>query len=106
MSASVGVDDPIPSRTAFYRPQPNPAPGRTELRYALARAGIVDLAIFDLAGRRVRTVVHGFRSPGPAAVVWDGRDDAGARVPDGLYFARFAATGSGLPRVQKVTLSR
>ena len=105
-AASVAVPDLLPSHTTFYRPQPNPAPGYTDLRYSLARSGIVDLAIFDIAGRRVRSLVHGYRPAGSATVRWDGRSDAGARAANGLYFARFGATGAGLPRVWKFTLSR
>jgi flagellar hook assembly protein FlgD len=65
----------------------------------------VDLAIYDLTGRRVRTVLHGIRAAGPGSVTWDGRDEAGLRLANGLYFARLAAPGA-LPRVQKITLTR
>ena len=44
----------------------------------------MNLAIFDIAGRRVRLLVAGARSePGEHSVSWDGRDDTGARVGEG-----------------------
>jgi flagellar hook assembly protein FlgD len=53
------------------------------------------LAIFDVAGRRVRTLVHARQTPGDHAVVWDGRDEAGREVGTGIYMYRLtAADGS------------
>lgn len=103
---NVGVGEPVVTRTELARPFPNPAPGRTELRYTLARSGWVDLAIVDLQGRRVRTLLHAERPAGAASVRWDGRDASGVKVANGLYFARLAAPGERTPRVEKITLSR
>jgi flagellar hook assembly protein FlgD len=76
------------------------------LHYTLARPGAVDLAIVDLQGRRVRTLVHSERPAGASSVKWDGRDAFGVNVANGLYFARLVAPGERAPRVQKITLAR
>jgi len=71
----------------------HPAPGAVALRFRLPAAGRTTLAIHDPSGRRVRTLVAGELAAGEHARSWDGRDDAGRRVPAGLYFARLASPG-------------
>jgi len=74
---------------AFLAPGvPNPSSGALRLRFGLASPGLADLAIFDAAGRRVRTVAHGGYGPGVHSVAWDGRDASGGRAAPGLYFVR------------------
>lgn len=67
--------------------RPSPFGIATTLGYALPRDGAVRLAIFDLQGRRVATLVDGVRSAGQHIAVWQGRSDAGAVVPAGVYMA-------------------
>ncbi len=72
----------------FAPPFPNPFNPSTTLRFELDRGGPVDLAIFDSAGRHLRTLVNGHRESGTHIVQWDGRDETGAMVSAGIYFAR------------------
>ena len=102
---NAAVSELIRDRAELARPSPNPTHWHTELRFSIVKAGRVDLAIYDLTGRRVRTLLHGIRASGPGSATWDGRDEAGARLANGLYFARLAAPGA-LPCVQKITLAR
>jgi flagellar hook assembly protein FlgD len=74
---------------------PNPFNPRTELRFVTTMPGAVSLALFDARGRCVRTLLAGAGLPaGPHAVLWDGADARGARVPSGVYFARIVAAGA------------
>ena len=82
---------PEPLRTMLFQTYPNPARGSTAIRFSIASAGPVELAVFDVNGRRVRTLADRYALPGPYAVVWDERDDLGARVPSGVYFYRLNA---------------
>jgi hypothetical protein len=61
--------------------------GRATLRYALHRAGDVRLDVFDVAGRRVTTLVSGARGIGEHEVAWGGETRAGL-ARRGVYFAR------------------
>jgi len=61
------------------------------LGFSLAAGGEVDLTVYSVDGRRVRTLVRGIREPGEYETVWDGRDDGGRAVRAGVYFARLAA---------------
>ncbi len=68
---------------------PNPLTAAGEIAFSLPAGGPVWASVFDAAGRRVRTFYDGASlAAGPHHVVWDRRDDRGARVGDGLYFIR------------------
>ena len=72
---------------------PNPFHFTATLRYFLPTRGPVQLAVFDVRGRRVRLLVNESLPAGEHAAVWDGRDDAGKSVPSGVYFYRLEADG-------------
>jgi hypothetical protein len=82
------------SAFAAFRPStPNPFGSRTTVRFDMRRTGKVSLAVYDITGRRVATLVDRELTAGPQAVQWDGRDPAGARLPSGLYLAELAMGG-------------
>ncbi len=72
---------------------PNPLRGAGTLRFGLARAGRVNVALYDTQGRRVRTLLAGERPAGEHALRLDARDDAGRALAPGLYLARMDAAG-------------
>jgi hypothetical protein len=82
-----------PDRTLLLAPRPNPVRDteRSLLDFSLAERGMVELAIYGVDGRRVRTVVRGEREAGVYHEGWDGRDDGGHRVGSGVYYVRLAA---------------
>lgn len=67
---------------------PNPFRASTEVDFALTREGQARLAVFDLGGRRVRSLVQGTQSPGLYHVHWDGTSDDGQHLAAGVYFFR------------------
>jgi flagellar hook assembly protein FlgD len=91
----VGVEDAV-TVDFLATPSPNPFQGTTSVRFGLAHAARVRLELFDLAGRRVRTLIDGDLEAGAHATTWDGRDDHGASVRAGVYFVRFVAPGKSL----------
>ncbi len=64
---------------------PNPCNPGTMIRYQLPAPGRIRLDLYDLSGRRVRTLVDGPRPAGEQAVLWAGDDDAGRPVASGIY---------------------
>jgi hypothetical protein len=77
-----------PFRFAAERPRPNPSDGETEIRFTLDRSSNIGVAVYNVAGRTIRSIaVSGTLGPGPHGVRWDGRDRNGHAVPAGLYFA-------------------
>jgi hypothetical protein len=67
---------------------PNPFNPATQIPYALPRAGMVHLTIYNLLGQEARALVNGLQNEGDYAVDWDGRDNTGSLVASGLYFYR------------------
>jgi flagellar hook assembly protein FlgD len=88
-----------PAAIAFgLRAHPNPARGAATIAFDLPRAGDVELALYDLAGRRVRTLARGALPGGRHQVAWDGRDDRGRNVAPGVYLCRIEALGASEAR--------
>lgn len=91
----VAVDDRTPLAAALFQNYPNPIHTSTTVPFRVGGGdkdgapSPVRLEIFDVAGRRVATLVDGVRAPGDHHAVWDGRDHAGRAVASGVYFARF-----------------
>lgn len=99
---SVSDHDPVTARLSFapgpaQTPEvplivrPNPFTTTTRLACAAKTDRPVDAALFDVTGRRVRTLQLHRPSGGLHEVVWDGRDDRGRSVPSGVYILRVAA---------------
>jgi hypothetical protein len=81
-------DTALPVVTALHPNHPNPFNPSTTLSFSLERAGRVQLGIYDVRGRLVRSLVDGPMARGEHALVWHGRNDAGQTVSSGTYFAR------------------
>jgi hypothetical protein len=92
-AGTTAADDPRPRATVLLAPSPNPLNSSSLLRFALANGGETSLDIFDMAGRRVATLVHADLVPGNYSVRWDGRASGGEPLGAGLYFARLTAPG-------------
>jgi len=67
---------------------PNPFNPSTTIEFALPRSGEVRIDIFNILGRRMRTLVDRVMAPGRHLTTWDGRDDSGEEVASGVYFYR------------------
>ena len=72
---------------------PNPFNPATTIRYEVIRPSVlVSLAIYDIAGQRVRQLVRAQRrSAGPHEAIWDGRDDEDKLVANGVYMYQLRA---------------
>ncbi len=68
---------------------PNPFRTETEIGFVLKAGGRVLVRIYDVSGRRVRTLLEGIRAPNERhRLTWDGKNDAGEPVANGLYFCQ------------------
>jgi len=70
----------------LYPARPSPFHARATLRFTLAQTGRATLELFDVSGRKVRTLLDGPRAAGEQTIVWDGTDDGGRRLGAGLYW--------------------
>ena|GEM_PF-2657563 len=71
--------------------KPNPFMKQTQLDYALPNQASVEIVIYDVAGRKVKTLISEIHSSGYYSTTWNGVDDKGRRIPSGVYFIRFEA---------------
>jgi len=93
-----GVAEPplptLPQSFQFLAPWPNPTHGASEIRFLLPAACTVDVALYNVAGRKVRSLASGeLTTPGEHTIRWDGRDSSGALVGSGVYFVKVRAGG-------------
>jgi hypothetical protein len=70
---------------------PNPFNPTTTIEYSIPTAGHTTLAIYNLAGQKVRTLVNNVQSPSFYKVVWDGKNDNGMTVATGTYFYKLVS---------------
>ena len=92
----------LASAPPLLRVTPNPLRAAARIRFDLPSAGTAALDVYDVAGRKVRSLTRGSRAQGPHAVDWDGTDDRGARLAAGIYFVRLES--GSLSRKAKVVL--
>ena len=83
----------VPADFALYPNRPNPFNPETAIRFDLPHSSVVRLRIFAVPGQQVRTLVAGELPAGMHQVVWDGRDDRGAKMGTGVYLCRLQASG-------------
>ena len=92
----VGDDRRTGRQTMFAFAGPNPMHDQTSFKLAPARSGHVSVAIFDLAGHKVRTLLDGTMQAGEVReLAWNGRDDSGRNTATGMYFVRLTSADGG-----------
>ena len=77
---------------------PNPFSERTTIFYTLPATGFVELAIYDVNGRRIATPLRRFAGAGMSSVVWDPRHTDHGALESGVYFARLEFMGRIIAR--------
>jgi hypothetical protein len=86
----------IPDRLQLESNYPNPFNSSTKISYSLPDNDQVSLAIYNILGQRVRTLVDENQVRGRYQVFWDGRDDFGNEIASGLYMYRLTTSGESI----------
>lgn len=81
----------MPSELALFQNFPNPFNPETAILYELPQTSQVEVAIFNLLGERIRTLVNERQAAGQHRLHWDGRNEFGRQVPSGVYLYRLRA---------------
>lgn len=92
----ISVDDPLdqvtaPQRLMLHQNYPNPFNPQTTIRFDVPQATLVSLAIYNVQGALVRTLVGGRVEAGYHQAIWDGTNDSGQAMKSGVYFYRLDA---------------
>lgn len=106
-----------PGEMELFQNYPNPFNSSTYFGFRIPRRGgpdsstslstgfgFVNVEMFDIAGRKIATLVEGEFPPGEYQIQWDGRDEKGREVTSGIYFAVLRSNGVQLSR--KMVLAR
>ena len=75
----------FPKAYTLYQNYPNPFNPETTLRYDLPEDGLVNITIYDMVGRHVKTLVNGSQKAGYKTIQWNGTNDKNHQVSAGLY---------------------
>ena len=102
--ASVDGADALPSRVSLALTSANPMRGLVQLEYRLPSAGMAEIDVYGVDGRRVRSLVRGDATAGTHRTVWDGRDERGQVAGSGVYFVRLVTPGG--EDVRRVVIGR
>jgi len=106
IASTSGVND-LPSSTKVnLQAAPNPFNPATRISFDLPEAGEIALTVFDTRGRRINTLLQGWRETGTVQVTWNGTDQRGQRQPGGVYLFVLDYGADGIRRhsTKKVVL--
>jgi len=98
---ALAVDDGdgiIPSRYSLSQNYPNPFNPTTTFDFTLEAASVVNIAVYDVLGHKVRSLLGASMNPGTHSVTWDGRDDNGYQLSAGTYFYRMTTGTNNLTK--------
>ena len=97
----IGIRDAepvVPRHLRVSAPRPNPFTSRTTIPFYLAKDSEVEVQIYNVLGRRIRTLNTDWLLTGDHVLGWDGRGESGDRAASGAYIARIRAGGEELTR--------
>ncbi|MDA0745643.1 MAG: Ig-like domain-containing protein [bacterium] len=83
----------LPETFALNQNYPNPFNPETVVPFALPQAGKVRIAVYNILGQEIRTLVQGVKEAGFHRITWDGKDAHGRSISSGLYFVHMATPG-------------
>ncbi|MBC8346169.1 MAG: T9SS type A sorting domain-containing protein [Candidatus Marinimicrobia bacterium] len=77
-----------PTNYSLKQNYPNPFNPSTSITFDIPKAGFVQLIIFDITGRKIKTLINNNIELGQHSLVWDGKNKEDKYVPAGIYFYR------------------
>ena len=78
----------LPMMYSLSSSYPNPSRDNSTIKFTMPQAGQVKIEVYNIAGQRVKTLVNGNMDAGYHQIAWNGRNDAGQRVANGVYMYR------------------
>jgi len=82
---------------------PNPFINNTSMSFSLRNTGCIQLDIYNILGRRVKSIYNQIMNPGTYVIPWNGSDDNGNILANGIYYARLKTEyGSSIKKIMKL----
>ena len=96
----IGIEDARgqTEEARIFEASPNQFRTQTTLRYSIFAEGNVSLLLYDISGRLVKTLVNQVQTSRNYSVNWNGNDDNGRKVGQGVYFCVLKADGQGMEK--------
>ncbi|MBN2541604.1 T9SS type A sorting domain-containing protein [bacterium] len=91
VSSDITEKPSTPLSFDVFQNYPNPFNSLTTIVFSLAENEQVNLEVFDITGRRTKTLIDSYRKAGIHVIRWDGTDADGDPAPSGLYFYKLTA---------------
>ncbi|MCF7802689.1 MAG: PKD domain-containing protein [Candidatus Marinimicrobia bacterium] len=88
---ATGEESTLPTEFTLRQNYPNPFNPSTTIKYGLPKAADVRLVVYNVTGQRIATLVNEHKAPGWYHLEWEGTDDVGHQVSNGVYFYRIRA---------------
>jgi hypothetical protein len=105
-ACSSSIDAPVVEASHGFQlaqANPNPFTNATAIRFSIAARGLVTVTVHNVHGQKVCTLVNEVLDANSYSRNWDGRDDAGANVGNGIYFVKMQANDfSAVKKVLRV----
>lgn len=92
----------VPTKFELEANYPNPFNPETTIRFGIPEKNHVTVTVYDLMGRKVKTLMNAIKPAGQYQTVWDGMDDAGNPVVSGIYF--YEVRNGNDSQIRKMTL--
>ena len=73
---------------------PNPSNSTLSINFCLPEGGDVSLSIYDILGRKVKTLFSGYKTEGQHRLAWDGRNESEEQVSAGMYLLKLSYQGA------------
>lgn len=90
-SDAVTVKIGVPNKTELMQNSPNPFNPTTSIKFYIPNASKVEIQIYDLLGRKIKTLLNGQTAAGYHIIYWNGEDEFGGNVASGIYLYRLTA---------------
>ncbi|MBN2542235.1 T9SS type A sorting domain-containing protein [bacterium] len=105
-TVSINQENPAPENkpSIFITAAPNPCKENLKIAYYVPHRGIMELAVFDIMGRKVNTIARGWHRPGLYSTTWNSKNTDGINVPSGTYLIKL--TNRNISTSKKIHLIR
>lgn len=104
ISTNIQYDQTLMSLNDYelYQNYPNPFNSATKIVYHLPMMSFVRVEIFDILGRKIKTLVNAIQERGSQYVIWNAQNENGVEVPSGVYY--YSIVGDNYRKTKKMNL--
>ncbi len=100
----IGINEGQAGRIQFMPIITNPTRGPVKIRFSIPEKNKVNLAVYDVTGRKVKTIFNKKIAPGEYQITWNRLDEKHRQISTGIYFLKFSVPDAKYEKIEKVVL--